>query len=427
MLRLAAMTVGVTLAVTGMAAAQSDTLVVDLKSACTLAAKQNPRIRSAEASTGIAQAAVGRAKSELSPRLDVNSNYSYINEETMFGNTTVLANNTWINRIIVQQTVYSGGRVRATVRQAEQGRLAATYSASATQADVVTSAAQAYFVARQAKEGIAVAEASVKSAEANYSDARKLQEAGVVTRSDVLRAEVALTAARNDLITATNDYNKALANLKTTLGVPQDTPVDLATQTSDTGLDEAETLEPVQRPFVSAGEAALGAAEAGRKAAKAGKRPTVALFADFQNEPVGAEFPRLSNTVMAGVMVNLNVFDGGLTRANINEAEAAVAKAGSDLDTAKQAAALQLEAARLDLESAKAKVETTQSQVQSAEESLRVLKTGYREGITPLTDVLTGETALTGAQVMRLAALYEVRIAQVNLLQALGRTGALCE
>ena len=81
--------------------------------------------------------------------------------------------------------------------------------------------------------------------------------------------------------------------------------------------------------------------------------------------------------------------------------------------------------AQLNLESAQARLDATATQVSSAEESLRALEAGYKEGITPLTDVLSGEAALTGARAGRLAAEYDVKIAEVNLLRAFGQTGAL--
>ena len=60
-----------------------------------------------------------------------------------------------------------------------------------------------------------------------------------------------------------------------------------------------------------------------------------------------------------------------------------------------------------------------------AEEIVRVLQAGYKEGITPLTDVLSAESALTIARVNRLTALYDVKIAQINLLRAYGQTDIL--
>ncbi|MCL5104496.1 MAG: TolC family protein [Armatimonadetes bacterium] len=414
------------IAISAMAAmAERQPIVLDLKSASQLALKTSPQIGSAGASADMSKAEVGKAKSALYPNVGAESGYSYLTKPTFFGGTPVLETNTVINRIAAQQMIYSGGQIQSNLKRARQSYLAVNHGARATQANVLANVGTAYFRARQAKETIDVANASVKSLEASYDAAKKLHDSGVVTNSDVLRAQVALTSAKSDSITATNDYNVAMAALRSAIGLPRNACIDLAGDANDTAPDAALLAAPVERPEIAAGSASVQAAEAGKKAARAGKLPTVALVADYFNEPVGAQFPRLTNTVMAGVLVKFNVFDGGLTRASINEADAASRKARQDLETEKRRVELEQQAAKLDLDSACARVETTATQVQSAEESLRALQVGYKEGMTPLTDVLSAQTALTAAKVSRLAALYDVKIAQVNLLRAYGQTDVL--
>ena len=409
----------------GAFAADAQPIVLDLKSAMELAIKTSPQIGSANASAEVTLAQVDKAKSASKPAVGLESGYSYLSKETIFGTTPIWEHNTVTNRVGVQQTIYSGGQIQANVNRAHQGYLAAGYGAKAAQADVVTSVAVTYFRAKQAKEAIDVANASVKSLEASHDAAQKLHESVVVTNSDVLRAHVALTSAQESVIRSTNDYNVAIAALRSTIGLPKDAPVELASNVSDTTADVAVKAVPIERPEIVAQAASVQAAEAGKKAARAERLPTVALAADFYNQPAGAQFPRLSNTVLAGIVIKFNALDGGLTRASINEADAAVKKAREDLESEKRRVELEQQAARLDLDSANARVETTMSQVQSAEESLRVLQTGYKEGISTLTDVLSAETALTSARVNRLSALYDVKIAEVNLLRAYGQTDAL--
>ncbi len=406
-------------------AADSQPIMLDLKSASQLALRTSPQIGSAGASADMSKAEIGKAKSALYPNVGAESGYSYLTKPTFFGGTPVLETNTVISRLAAQQTVYSGGQVQANLNRARQGFVAASQGARATQADVLADVGTTYFRARQAKETIDVANASVKSLEASYGDAEKLHDAGVVTNSDVLRAQVALTSAKDDLIAATNNYNVALAALRTAIGLPQTTCIDLAADATDTAPETAAMTAPAERPEIAAGSASVQAAQAGAKAARAGKLPVVALSADFFNQPVGAQFPRLTNTVMAGVLVKFNVFDGGLTRANISEADAAARKTQQDLEAEKRRVELEQQSAKLDLDSACARVTTTATQVQSAGESLRALQAGYKEGMTPLTDVLSAQTALTAAKASRLAALYDVKIAQVNLLRAYGQTDVL--
>lgn len=405
--------------------AEQNALVLDLRSATQLALRTSPQLGSAAASSDVAKAQIGKAKSAMYPNVVLESGYNYLSEPTLFGTTPILETNTQNNRIALQQTIYSGGSVQANVARTRYGYAAASQGAKAAEADLISNVGAAYFRARQAEETVSVAEANVNSLKASYDAAQKLHESGVVTKSDVLRAEVALASANNDLISAVNNHNVALAALRTAIGLPHDARIELARQPNDSAPETASSVSPAPRPEIAAAAASLEAAGAAAKAARAGKLPTVALTADFFNEPVGAQFPRLTNTVMAGVMVRFNALDGGLTRANIDEADAARRKAAKDLEAEQRHVELEQQAAKLNLDSATARVETTATQVRSAEESLRSLQAGYLEGITPLTDVLSAQTALTAARVSRLAALYDVKIAQVNLLRAYGQADVL--
>lgn len=400
-------------------------VILDLETSCRLTVQTNPRVLAARAAAEQAATGLEAARSALRPRLDISSNYNRVSKDTQFAGTPILEKDTVYNRAELRHIIYSGGRVGAAIRRAAEGDMASRQAYLQAEAEAVAASSRAYFRARQAREGIAVAESSSRALQASLDDARKLFEAGVVTRADVLRSEVALTAAREAIIAAQNTFSKAMAALKNAIGLSQQTTVVLAEQSGDVLLDNVAQLEPEPRPGVVAAEALLRASEAAAAASRAEKRPSLAFVADFQNEPAGSEFPRRSNSFAAGVMATMNIFDGGLTSARIEEAEAGVRKSAQELETARQAAALELEAARLDLESANARLRTTGTQVQSAEETLRVLKIGYREGINPLSDVLAAESALTAAKVSRLAAEYDMRIAQIDLAYALGRTDVL--
>lgn len=426
---IAVLAAGVVLARANQAAAEPNAtgqapLALDLRSSVRAAVNSSPVIRSAGAAADMTGAGVARAESALRPSLGVQSGYSYLSEETIFGATPVWEHSTLVNRMELQQMLYSGGKVEANIRQARHGFAASGHGYRAARAAVVAEVATAYFRARQASEVINVARSSVRALEASHSAAKKLHEAGLATRTDVLRAEVALSGARASLISAQNGYDVALAALRAAIGLPAATPITLASGAADRVPDFA-AAPASERPEVSAAAASVLAAEQGIRAAKAGRLPTVALAADYYHEPQGAGFPRMSDTILAGVVVKLNILDGGLTRASVSEADAAKRKAIEDLEARLRAVEVEQQTAKLNMDSAKARLEATSTRVAAAEESLRALQVGYSEGMTPLTDVLSGEAALTSARADSIASQYDVRIAEVSYLRAHGQTDAL--
>lgn len=410
--------------VLGMGAADAGQ-TLDLKSVCKTAIEKNPSLAGSTAQVQEANAELMKARSGLMPTLSVSSGYNYVSKQTVFGTTPILARDTLTNTVQLMQPIYTGGQVEAGVRAAKSGLAASKSARSAAESQVVTNAAAAYFRAQQAREAISVAESSVKSLEAGYDTARKLHDAGVVTNADVLRAEVALTSAKDQLIKAQNDYATALGALKLAVGLPQSEEIAISDDGSSAVLDGVEGLQPQRRPEVVAAGHAVQAAYAQLQAARASGRPTVGVVVDYFNEPKGSEFPRQSDTVGIGIMAHWDITDGGRTRAGVDAARASVDKAKSDLESVTQATDFQLESAKLALNSAKERMNALSTQVRSAEESFRVVQTGYKEGMNVLTDVLSVESTLTGARVSKLAAEYDLKIAELNLLLAMGQTEML--
>ena len=58
--------------------------------------------------------------------------------------------------------------------------------------------------------------------------------------------------------------------------------------------------------------------------------------------------------------------------------------------------------------------------VAMADESLRITKNRFESGMSTVTDLLRNETAALDARTRRLAAVYQQRIAEVNLDYATG-------
>ncbi len=398
---------------------------LDLQEVCRMAAQTNPALAGARANVELSAAAAKKARGVMRPSVSVSSGYQYVSKETVFGSTPILEQNTVVNRVELMQPIFTGGAQQAAARSAEQGLYAARSNQSVVKSQVVTGAAAAYFRAKQAREAIKVAESSIKYLESSYDAARKMHVEGVVTNSDVLRSEVALTTAKDRLIRSQNDYATALAALKTAIGLPQSAAIELSTDSPDAALRGIDALPARRRPEVEAAEYSVKAVGEQLRAARAARQPQVGLVADFQNQPTGAEFPRLSNTFGIGVVARINILDGGQIKAGEHEAQASVDRARADLMSVTQSTEFQLESARLTANSARERVNALATQVKSAEDSLRVVQAGYTEGINVMTDVLSVESMVTAAKVSVLAAEYDLKIAELNLLLALGQTDIL--
>ncbi|MGV8123712.1 MAG: TolC family protein [Candidatus Xenobiia bacterium LiM19] len=398
-----------------------------LKEVCRLALQRNPSLESARASTSMSDAALNRARGALLPSVTLKSSYFYVSKATYFGTTPVLQNDTLIHRAELLQPIFTGGQIQAAANAAKWSREASASQENVTKDQVLIYVTTAYYGVRLAREMIIVAEQSIRHLEAGMSDAGKLYDKGVVIKADVLRAQVALASAKEQLIRAQNAHANAMAALKAGTGLAQNESLDIMPPEVDDCPIDLESVGDRKRPEIAAAEFAVKSAESQLRAAYGAALPSVYTMLDYENQPVGAQFPRLSNTYGAGVIAKFTLFDGGQTKAAVDEARAQVAKAKADLASVSHSVELQRESARLDLSSARSRLETLTTQMASAEESFRVIETGYREGVNVLTDLLSAESMLTAARTSRLQALYDLRIAEVNMLQAKGHLESLWE
>jgi outer membrane protein TolC len=116
------------------------------------------------------------------------------------------------------------------------------------------------------------------------------------------------------------------------------------------------------------------------------------------------------------------LFDGNRTRASVAEARHMKAAAAAGEKQMDAAVRLEVRRAEANLDASRERVTTTRDTVAQAEESLRIIRNRYSNGLVTVTDLLRSETALLESKTRRLAALYDQRTAAVQLEAA---TGAL--
>ena len=122
-----------------------------------------------------------------------------------------------------------------------------------------------------------------------------------------------------------------------------------------------------QRPELLGLQERVRAAEAMVRAARGGRLPTVNAFDSYQYDR-GWQLRRDADSWMAGVSVDLNVFDGGQTSGKIRQATAELEQVKEMLRKAALGLGLEVEQARLAHEEAVERLAVTARAVAQAEE-----------------------------------------------------------
>lgn len=322
--------------------------------------------------------------------------------------------------------LYAGGAYK-------EGRISARYGINAADLELENAlqtvrqqATIYYFNILQCRNLIRVAEENVTTLQEHLKHVNAQFRAGTVAKADILSSEVRLANAQQNLVNAQNDYDIAVATLDNYILLPADTiihPQDTLTYnkyTLDLPTCTAYALE--NRPDAAAADYAVKRAESNIRAAKAGYKPT--LNASASVGIASNEFPFKPNSDgegwSIGVNASWNVFDGGLTAAQVKQAEAALVNAEEVAAATRETVQLDVQSAFLTLRAAEKNIATTQISIRSAEEDYHIAQVRYAAGVGTNLEVMDASDKLTQAKTNYYTALYTYNTAKAALDKAMG-------
>lgn len=286
-----------------------------------------------------------------------------------------------------------------------------------------------YFDLLEAEKMILVAEREVERIEVHLRDAKSLYEEGVITKNDLLQAEVRISDARQRLLTAKNLRAVTASRLNNVLVRPLNTEIEAtdAYIKELKGLSEGvlaldmekawETAER-QRPEVLIADETARSLELERTSKKADYYPKFFVRGSYDYLQNRYQTPDANWSLVLGLGINL--FSGGSTKAEIRKLEYQKMRLLEEKNNLIDGIKLELKKYILDSKSSKERIEVTKDAVQQAEENLRINRVKYEEGVGTATDVLDAVTLLTIAETNYYKAVYDLSRAEAAVLYSMG-------
>jgi outer membrane protein TolC len=254
-----------------------------------------------------------------------------------------------------------------------------------------------------------------------------MEEEGILSKAERLHSEVALAEADRQLKGAEQDVSIARAGLLSLMAMPQagggEAPVTPATPLFMVGevpaLESFTTSAMAHNPNLGRLAAQRGLAAAGLSAAKGAWLPGVTVFG--MREMVTADLTFIFPRWVVGAAATFPVFDG-MTR----EHRIAAAKGQTDrvaeLDVqARRDVAVLVEKSYRELVKAREQFDALGAVLALGEESLRVRRRGFEEGLGTSLEVVDAELTLSRARLERLKSAFEADVALASLLEASGQ------
>jgi outer membrane protein len=409
--------------------------IVTLDDAVQSAREHQPQLRQARAQTDAASARARAAFAPLLPQVSATAGYQWTTHNAINrpGSASVPGTtgswdlaNSLSDSITASQLLFDffsqPNRYRATKAQADAQ--AATERATALQIDFNVRAA--YFDTRANAALAQVARENLDNQIRHLQQTEGFVQAGTRAEIDLVQARTDTANARVALINAENAYQTSKLNLNAAMGVQGPTDYDVAdTQAApvpgedgllDALLEEANRT----RPELQSLEDQIRAELLTVRSIEGQYGPAISATAGLTQGRTGF-LDRPGWNVAFGLSLTWNLFQGGLTRAQVSEAEANVIAAVAQLDLQRQQIRSDVDGARLAVRAAKESLSATQEALTNARQRLRLAEERYTVGVGSAIELGDAQVALAQSAAQAVQADDKLSTARAQLLRALGR------
>ncbi|MFZ0633624.1 MAG: TolC family protein [Acidobacteriaceae bacterium] len=421
------------------AAAQAPSLT--LREAIDRALGQNPQVAVAKADVQAASVGASMARTALLPRLNFTEDLSRGNDPVYVFGTKLrqqrfaqsdfsldslnrpTPTGNFATRLSGEWMLFNWFGTQEQIHAAKLGTASAMSMAGAVNQGVVFQVVQAYQAVLYAQRQLEVAQHGQRTAEALLHDAQTRVKAGLAIDSDMLGAQVNLSARQQETIAAQGAVETAWAELEAAMGSATDAHAELKPMEARSypagNLAEDVTAALKARPDLKALAQQTAAEEQAVKAARSDFFPQLSAYGNWEMDRQTFAGDGGNNWV-AGAQLNLDILPLS-KRAHLEQAKAAQQKAKAQERCQEQQIRLAVSRAFTDHRTAEQMVATARAATDRSTESLRILHNRYDAGLATMTDLLRAEDAERQSQENYWRAAYGNTVANAELLYATGQ------
>ena len=325
--------------------------------------------------------------------------------------------------------LFSGGRVKNSIRAAETRVVAGRALLEAVEGDVFTDAVAVYMDVIRDRAIVELNQNNVRVLETNLQATQDRFEIGDVTRTDIAQSEARLELARSTLATAEAQLSASIENYKRVVGEP---PEDLAPPPPLPPLpataEEAVRIALVSNPDLVASVRQAEAAGFDVRVARASRLPTISAGASstYFNALQGAEsgLPSTGTETTAGLNARIPLYQGGEPAARIRQAQALEGQLMEQVIASERLVVANTRSAFARYEAALRAIQSNELAVRANELALEGTRAEQSVGTRNVLDVLNAEQELLNSQVALVTARRDHYVAGFQLLNAMGQTQA---
>ncbi len=417
----------------------AETLKLDYAAAKEQLFAQNREILQAAQSVAEAEGKLTEASSGYLPKFSLSGSYNYMSaipamQISLPGPINKIiqtgANDNWAFKASVNQTLFDWGRMFLVPELAGKGLEASNLELEQVKTQALLGLNQTFYSVLLSKKIVETNEESFKLAEENLRQAEARLKTGTSPAFDLLRAKVRLSNIKPLVVKSKNNYELALQNLKSILGLPLAQEINIAGDFKDA---EEKGLESGPGEFVPALKKALaGRVEIKKAKAKKEMAEASAALSLTYDKPLlsgslsyNYQNPYVSQLAWveswnAGLFLSIPIFDGFSTAGKTKSAQAVVKAAEISKTQTENMVELDVKQTLLNMNEASDRIISQADSVKQAEEYYKIAETSYSSGVNTNYEVMDAHLSLLTARTAYFQALYDLTVAKAAFLKATG-------
>ena len=360
---------------------------------------------------------------DLKVKLSGNSSQQQSGEGTTTQTSSPVVDQMMYGMANISLPLFTGFKIQYGIEAAKYLEQAAKLDAEKNRDDVIQNTVAAYSNLYKAQAALELVKENLKQSEQRVKDFSNLEKNGLMTRNDLLKAQLQQSNVELTLLDAQNNYELSQINMNLMLGLPENTVllanVPSTTITDTKNFETWETLALENRKDATALSYRERAASAGVKAAKGDYYPNVALTGGY----VAAHIPHfltITNALNGGVGLSYSPSSLWKNGAKVAQAKAQLEQVQINQNMLNDGIRLQVAQAYQSYLSAVKKLDVYEKAVQQANENYRIVKNKYDNALSTTTDLLDADVAQLQAKINQSNGNADAMVAYKKLLQTTG-------
>ncbi|MEP5614701.1 MAG: TolC family protein [Flavobacteriaceae bacterium] len=406
--------------------------VWSLEDCISYALEHNIVVKDATLNKNIAEVDYSKAKSSRLPNLFGNASQSFSNGSTIdpitssFVNDQIHSTNVDINSAL---TLFQGNQISNQIKQNKLLLDQSIFQEEVEKNSIALNILEVYLQTLYSKESIAIAESNVVASQKEVLRAKARLDAGNISLSDYTEAQSQEATNKYNVITAKNDYQQYIIQLKQLLELSplEDIQIETIDENIDTINFELNKIEVYAKalsflPEIQASNLNVVVNEKELDIAKGGFLPTLSLtgsigsgYTSINDNSFSDQFDVNFNQRL-GLSLSIPIFNSNQTKAAVKTATINIEKAQIQKQSTEKEIYKKVETAYQNAVSAQEQVIAAEASKVAAEQSYKLAQKKYELGALSTTDLVISQNTYTNAQQNYLQSKY-LNILYHQLLQ----------